>query len=99
MMLELLKCLLREEINKCCVKNVGGSTVSVGPNGIDTYTLYPNGSNYQRHNLQEHRKNLTTHGYGHLMGTGPNRRGQGDSIDVFGNVVPFDSPETHWPIK
>ena len=32
------------------------------------------------------------------MGNGPGRRGQGPSIDVSGNVVPFNSSDAHWDI-
>lgn len=71
----------------------GGRTVP-GPNG-DIYTLYPNGSNYQRLNPQAD----PPHGHGHLPGTGPYMRGQGPSIDPLGNVVPWNSPDAHWPIK
>ena len=59
------------------------------PNGVDIHSFYPNGSNYQRYNPI---------GHGHALGTGPNRRGQGDSLDVFGNIVPFNSPDAHWSI-
>jgi len=51
------------------IEPVGGSTVPAGSNGIDTHTLYTNGSNYQRYNPQGHRNNSTPHGHGHLMGT------------------------------
>lgn len=80
------------------IEPVGGSTVSAGRNGIDTHTLYPNGSNYQRYNPAGHGNNSTPHGHGHAMGTGAGRRGQGASIDVNGNVVPFNSSDAHWPI-
>ncbi len=68
------------------------------PNGVDIHSFYPNGSNYQRYNPIGHGNNTTPHGHGHALGTGPNRRGQGDSLDVFGNVVPFNSQDAHWPI-
>lgn len=68
------------------------------PNGADIHSFYPNGSNYQRYNPIGHGNNTTPHGYGHALGTGPNRRGQGDSLDVFGNIVPFNSPDAHWSI-
>jgi len=42
---------------------------------------------------------MFTHAYGHLPGTGPNMKGQGPSIDPNGKVVPWGSPEAHWPIK
>ena len=80
------------------IEPVGGSTVSAGRNGVDTHTLYPNGSNYQRYNPAGHGNNLTPHGHGHAMGTGAGRRGQGASIDVNSNVVPFNSSVAHWPI-
>lgn len=75
---------------------VGGSTVLAGKNGVDTHTLYPNGSNYQRYNPVGHGNNTTPHG--HLMGTGTGRKGQGASIDVFDKVVPFNSSDAHWKI-
>jgi hypothetical protein len=34
------------------IEPVGGRTVSAGKGGVDTHTLYPNGSNYQRLNPQ-----------------------------------------------
>ncbi len=80
------------------IEPVGGTTVPAGRNGVDTHTLYPYGSNYNRYNPVGHGNNTTPHGHGHLMGTGPGRRGQGPSIDVLGNVVPFNSPDAHWTI-
>jgi hypothetical protein len=77
----------------------GGSTVPAGRGGADTHTLYPNGSNYQRLNPNGHPSNPTPHGHGHLPGTGPNIRGQGESISPNGRVVPFTSPAAHWPIN
>jgi hypothetical protein len=77
----------------------GGSTVPAGRGGGDTHTLYPNGSNYQRLNPVGHPRNPTPHGHGHLPGTGPGMRGQGPSIDPRGNVVPWNSPAAHWPIR
>lgn len=38
-------------------------------------------------------------GHGHLPGTGPNMQGQGPSIDVNGNPVPWNSSAAHWEIK
>ena len=76
----------------------GGSTVSAGPGGADTHTTYPNGSNYHRLNPRGHAANPTPHGHGHLQGTGPNRAGQGPSIDTSGNVVKPNSAAAHWPI-
>lgn len=61
--------------------------------------LYPNGSNYQRLNPQGHGPKGTPHGHGHLSGTGPGKSGQGLPIDPQGNVVPFKSPDAHWPIR
>lgn len=81
------------------IEPVGGSTVPAGQNGVDTHTLYPNGSNYNRYNPIGHGNNTTPHGHGYLMGTGPGRSGQGPSIDVLGNVVPFNSPDAHWTIN
>ena len=57
-----------------------------------------NGSNYMRLNPQGHGPNPTPHGHGHLPGTGTGRGGQGSSTDIFGNVVPANSPDAHWPI-
>jgi len=81
------------------IEPLGGRTVSAGKGGVDTHTLYPNGSNYQRLNPQGHANNPTPHGHGHAPGTGPGMRGQGSSLDVNGNVVPFNSPAAHWPIR
>ena len=78
------------------IEPAGGSTVP-GRNPIDTHTLYPNGSNYQRLNPAGHGMDSTPHGHGHLPGTGPGMKGQGSSIDVNGNVVPRNSPGAHWP--
>jgi hypothetical protein len=80
------------------IEPMGGRTVSAGRGGIDTHTLYPNGSNYQRLNPAGHPGNPTPHGHGHLQGVGPGMRGQGPSIDPFGIVVPWNSPAAHWPI-
>lgn len=80
------------------IEPVGGRTVSAGKGGVDTHTLYPNGSNYQRLNPQGHGNNPTPHGHGHAPGTGPGMKGQGSSLDVNGNVVPWNSPAAHWPI-
>jgi hypothetical protein len=77
----------------------GGSTVPAGRGGVDTHTLYPNGSNYQRYNPNGHpRSSSTPHGHGHLQGTGPGMSGQGPSIDVNGNIVPWNSPDAHWKV-
>ena len=81
------------------IEPVGGRTVSAGAGGVDTHTLYPNGSNYQRLNPHGHVNNPTAHGHGHLTGTGPGMRGQGPSIDTQGNTVPWNSGDAHWPIK
>jgi RHS repeat-associated protein len=81
------------------IEPVGGRTVPAGKGGVDTHTLYPNGSNYQRLNPQGHANNPMPHGHGHLQGTGPGIRGQGPSIDPRGNVVPRNSPDAHWPIR
>lgn len=81
------------------IEPVGGSTVKAGKGGVDTHTLYPNGSNYQRLNPQGHGNNPTPHGHGHLQGSGPGMKGQGKSIDPSGNEVPWNSSDAHWPIK
>jgi hypothetical protein len=81
------------------IEPVGGRTVSAGKGGVDTHTLYPNGSNYQRLNPQGHPGNPTPHGHGHLPGTGPGMKGQGPSIDPQGNIVPWNRADAHWPIQ
>lgn len=81
------------------IEPVGGKTVAAGKGDVDTHTLYPNGSNYQRLNPQGHGNNPTPHGHGHAPGTGHGMKGQGPSLDVNGNVVPWNSPAAHWPIK
>jgi RHS repeat-associated protein len=81
------------------IEPAGGRTVPAGRGGVDTHTLYPNGSNYQRLNPHGHANNPTPHGHGHLPGTGPGIRGQGSAIDQRGNVVPWNSPEAHWRIN
>ena len=80
------------------IEPVGGKTVEAGKNGVDTHTLYPNGSNYQRYNPQGHGNNPTPHAHGHLPGTGPSKKGQGESLSPSGEIVPFNSPEAHWKI-
>ena len=82
------------------IEPAGGSTPEkgAGQGGQDTHTLYPNGSNYQRLNPNGHSNNSTPHGHGHLEGTGVGRAGQGPSIDIYGNVVPFNSQPAHWSI-
>ena len=52
-----------------------------------------------RLNPQGHPNNPTPHGHGHRQGTGLGRGGQGDSLDIFGNVVPSNSGPAHWPIN
>jgi len=81
------------------IEPAGGKTVPAGKGGVDTHTLNPNGSNYQRLNPQGHGNNPTPHGHGHLRGSGPGKAGQGPSTDPKGNVVPANSPAAHWPIK
>ncbi|MGT2443460.1 hypothetical protein ACU4I5_12920 [Ensifer adhaerens] len=80
------------------IEPLGGRTAP-GRNPVDTHTLYPNGSNYQRLNPQGHRNDPTPHGHGHLPGTGPDTKGQGPSIDVRGNIVPWASSDAHWPMR
>ncbi|NRP73986.1 hypothetical protein ILFOPFJJ_04907 [Ensifer psoraleae] len=77
---------------------LGGSTVP-GANPVDTHTRYPNGSNYHRMNPQGHGSRKTPHGHGHLLGTGTGKTYQGPSIDIWGNVVPYNSPDAHWPMR
>lgn len=79
------------------IEPVGGTTVQ-GPKPSETHTTYPNGSNYQRLNPQGHKGIPTGHGHGHLEGTAPFTKGQGQSIDPLGNVVPRDSDAAHWSI-
>lgn len=81
------------------IEPAGGKTVAAGKGGVDTHTLYPNGSNYQRLNPRGHANNPTPHAHGHALGTGPGMKGQGDSLDVDGNVVPWNSADAHWPIR
>lgn len=80
------------------IEPIGGRTVPAGKGGVDTHTLYPNGSNYHRLNPQGHSNNSTPHGHGHLLGTGAGIKGQGASTDSHGNVVPRNSSDAHWPI-
>ncbi|OCP17801.1 MULTISPECIES: hypothetical protein [unclassified Ensifer] len=77
---------------------LGGRTVP-GQNPVDTHTLYPNGSNYHRLNPQGHGPRKTPHTHGHLEGRGPYTSGQGPSLDVLGNIVPWNSPDAHWPMR
>ncbi|MFL9984062.1 RHS repeat-associated core domain-containing protein [Paraburkholderia sediminicola] len=90
--------IIADSKGNAMIEPVGGSTVAAGKGGVDTHTLYPNGSNYQRLNPQGHANNPTPHGHGHAVGTGPGMKGQGPSLDVNGNVVPWNSPAAHWPI-
>ncbi|MBR4085967.1 MAG: hypothetical protein IKK33_16970, partial [Lachnospiraceae bacterium] len=90
--------LIADDRGNILIEPIGGRTIAAGRNGVDTHTLYPNDSNYQRYNPVGHGMNTTPHGHGHLMGTGGGRRGQGASLDVYGNTVPFDSADAHWPI-
>jgi len=85
------------------IEPVGGSTIPyppTNPNAIDTHTLWPNGSNYQRLNPQGHAPNPTPHGHAHLMGTGPGKKGQGPSLGpgATQTVVKPNSVDAHWPI-
>ena len=81
------------------IEPAGGSIVSAGKGGVDTHTTYPNGSNYHRYNLFGHANDPTPHGHGHIQGTGSNMKGQGSSIDPFGNKVPWNSNDAHWPLN
>jgi hypothetical protein len=81
------------------IEPVGGKTIPSPKNPIDTHTTYPNGANYQRLNPNGHLNDPIPHGHGHLPGTGPNMRGQGPSIDIFGNVVSWMDKAAHWPIN
>lgn len=77
----------------------GGSTIAYPRNSSkpDTHTLYPNGSNYMRNNPDGHGGKMAPHGHAHLGGPGLNTKGQGPSIDIFGNVVPENSAAAHFP--
>jgi RHS repeat-associated protein len=85
------------ESGPAMIEPIGGRTVAAGKGGVDTHTLYPNGANYQRLNPAGHANNPTPHAHGHAPGTGPGMRGQGPSLDTSGNVVPWNSPDAHWP--
>ncbi|HAG44960.1 MAG TPA: hypothetical protein DCL31_18595, partial [Clostridium sp.] len=87
-----------DEKGNIMIEPKGGDTVP-GKDPVDTHTLYPNKSNYQRLNPNGHPKDSTPHGHGHLEGTGPNMKGQGPSIDVNGNQVDLWNPATHWKIN
>ena len=52
------------------IEPVGGTTIAAGNNGVDTHTLYPNGSNYQRYNPVGHGTNTIPHAHAHLRGIG-----------------------------
>ncbi len=91
--------LVVDPTGNAMIEPVGGRTVAAGSGGIDTHTLYPNGSNYQRLNPQGHTGNPTPHAHGHLPGTGPGMRGQGPAIDPLGNIVPWNSAAAHWIAK
>ncbi|NNG43244.1 hypothetical protein HJP15_10005 [Pseudoalteromonas sp. NEC-BIFX-2020_002] len=85
------------------IEPVGGSTVGAGRSlagGVrqETYTTYPNDSNYQRLNAQGHGNNPQPHGHGHAPGTEPGMRGQGPSLDIYGNIVPNNTGAAHWPL-
>ncbi len=81
-------------------KGGGINPNGTGYRGMDMETLYPNGSVYQRNNPNGHASMPgQNHGHGHLLGTGPGKRGAGSSIDINGNVVPFYSPDAHWQTK
>ena len=73
-----------DEKGNIMIEPKGGNTVP-GKDPVDTHTLYPNKSNYQRLNPNGHPKDSTPHGHGHLEGTGPNMKGPVPSIDVNGN--------------
>jgi len=81
---------------------VGGNIDPVGRGykGLDTHTLYPNGSAYQRNNPGGHAGTPgDNHGHGHAMGTGSNKNGTGPSLDINGNIVPYNSKAAHWETK
>ena len=75
----------------------GEKIMSAKRTKLVTHTLYPNGSNYQRYNPNWHPRSSSTP-HGHLQGTGPGMSGQGPSIDVNGNIVPWNSPDAHWKV-
>lgn len=77
-----------------------GGAWSVRPNGVDIHSYYPNGSNAYRINPAGHGNNPVPHLHLHQPGAGPGVRppAQGQSLDMNGNVVPFNSPDAHWPL-
>jgi len=79
---------------------VGGNIDPVGRGykGLDTHTLYPNGSAYQRNNPSGH-AGTPGDNHGHAMGTGSNKNGTGPSLDINGNIVPYNSKAAHWETK
>jgi hypothetical protein len=82
------------------IEPVGGSTNSypLNTSSRDTHTFYPNGANYMRLNpVGGHGgSNTKAHGHGHAPGL-PGKNGQGSSLDIFGNPVPWNSNAAHWP--
>ena len=54
---------------------------------------------FRRVFVLDYPNNPTPHGHGHLPGTGSGMKGQGPSIAPDGTVVPFTSPDAHWPIN
>lgn len=78
------------------IESAGGGAVARS-NGIDTHTLRVNGSNCYRLNPKGHANNPCPHG--HALGTGPNMKGRGASLDINGNVVPSNSAAAHIPLK
>lgn len=91
--------IIADQKGNAMIEPVGGRTIAAGKGGIDTHTLYPNGSNYQRLNPQGHTNDPTPHGHGHQQGTGPGMKGQGSSINPQGTPVPSNSKDAHWPIN
>jgi len=85
------------------IEPVGGSTIAFPkPGAVDTHTLYPNGSNYQRLNPRGHATNSTPHAHGHLPGIGPGGKGmQGPSLSpsTTPTTVKPNTPDAHWPIN
>ncbi len=75
-----------------------GGSWGVRPNGVDIHSYYPNGSNAYRINPFGHPNNPTPHMHLHQPGTGPGMQGQGPSLDINGNIVPWNSAGAHWPL-
>lgn len=77
----------------------GGSTHG-NATGTFVETRYPNGSPaYQLHEGHPKTKAKVPHGHHMEPGSGPGRGHEGASLDRFGNRVPAESADAHWPVK